>query len=141
MSLWILDTDSLTLFQNQHPLIQQRINQINFEDIAVSVITVEEQMRGWLDAIRQSSEVQRLRWGYLGLRQGVEFFNTIRILDFDEKSLNLYAELKQQKIRIGTQDLRIASIAISHHAILVTRNQRDFSRVPGLQFEDWSVEN
>ncbi|MFK0733910.1 MAG: type II toxin-antitoxin system VapC family toxin [Gloeotrichia echinulata GP01] len=141
MNLWILDTDTLTLFQNQQPLIQQRINQVNYEDIAVTVITVEEQMRGWLDAIRQSSEVARLKWGYLGLRQGVEFFNTIRILDFDAKSINCYTELKQQKIRIGTQDLRIASIAIANNAILVTRNQRDFSRVPGLQFEDWTLGN
>ncbi|MFN6513454.1 MAG: type II toxin-antitoxin system VapC family toxin [Nostoc sp. CreGUA01] len=141
MSLWILDTDTLTLFQNQHPLIKQRINQVSFQDIAVTVITVEEQMRGWLDAIRQSSEVERLRWGYLGLRQGVEFFNLIRILDFDETATSCYAELKRQKIRIGTQDLRIASIAIANHGILVTRNQRDFSRVPGLEFEDWTVEN
>ncbi|MBD2520282.1 type II toxin-antitoxin system VapC family toxin [Nostoc sp. FACHB-973] len=141
MSLWILDTDTLTLFQNQHPLIKQRINQLSFQDIAVTVITVEEQMRGWLDAIRQSSEAERLRWGYLGLRQGLEFFNLIRILDFDEKATNSYAELRRQKIRIGTQDLRIASIAIANHGILVTRNQRDFSRVPGLEFEDWTVEN
>lgn len=110
------------------------------EVIAITVITVEEQMRGWLDAIRQSSESQRLKWSYLGLRQGVEFFNSIRILDFDEKAINCYAELKGQKIRIGTQDLRIAAIAISHNAILVTRNQRDFSRIPGLQFEDWTLE-
>ncbi|MGB6298310.1 MAG: type II toxin-antitoxin system VapC family toxin [Rivularia sp. (in: cyanobacteria)] len=45
----------------------------------------------------------------------------------------------RQKIRIGTQDLRIASIVISNDAILVTRNQFDFSRVPDLQFEDWTV--
>ncbi|MBW4677285.1 MAG: type II toxin-antitoxin system VapC family toxin [Desmonostoc geniculatum HA4340-LM1] len=141
MSLWILDTDTLTLFQNQHPLIKQRINQLSFQDIAVTVITVEEQMRGWLDAIRQSSEAERLRWGYLGLRQGLEFFNLIRILDFDEKATNYYAELRRQKIRIGTQDLRIASIAIANNGILVTRNQRDFSRVPGLEFEDWTMEN
>ncbi|WP_341526740.1 type II toxin-antitoxin system VapC family toxin [Nostoc sp. UHCC 0302] len=141
MSLWILDTDTLTLFQNQHSLIKQRINEVNSENIAVTVITVEEQMRGWLDAIRQSSEAQRLRWGYLGLQQAVEFFNIIRILDFDETAINCYTKLKKQKIRIGTQDLRIASIAISNNGILVTRNQRDFSRIPGLQFEDWTVEN
>ncbi|MBG1269227.1 type II toxin-antitoxin system VapC family toxin [Nostoc sp. WHI] len=141
MSLWILDTDTLTLFQKQHPLIKQRINQVNFQDIAVTVITVEEQMRGWLDAIRQSSEAERIRWGYLGLRQGVEFFNIIRILDFDGKAMNSYTELKRQKIRIGTQDLRIASIAISNNGILVTRNQRDFSRIPELEFEDWTVGN
>ena len=141
MSLWILDTDTLTLFQNQHPLVKQYVNNVNTEEIAVTVITVEEQMRGWLDAIRQSSEAQRLKWGYLGLRQGVEFFNTIKILDFDEKAISCYTKLKGQKIRIGTQDLRIAAIAISHNAILVTRNQRDFSRLPGLQYEDWTVEN
>lgn len=141
MSLWILDTDTLTLFQNQHPLIKQRINQVNSQDIAVTVITVEEQMRGWLDAIRQSSEAERIRWGYLGLRQGVQFLNIIRILDFDGKAMNYYTDLKRQKIRIGTQDLRIASIAISNNGILVTRNQRDFSRIPGLQLEDWTVGN
>ncbi len=141
MSLWILDTDTLTLFQNQHPLIKQRVNQVSSEDIAVTVITVEEQMRGWLDAIRQSSETERLRWGYLGLRQGLEFFNIITILDFDEKAINCYTELRRQKIRIGTQDLRIASIAITNNGILVTRNQRDFCRVPGLKFEDWTLEN
>ena len=141
MSLWILNTDTLSLFQNQHPLVKQRVNQVRFQEIAVTVITVEEQMRGWLNAIRQSSEAQRLMWGYLGLRQGVEFFNTIKILDFDQKAASDYAELLRQRVRIGTQDLRIAAIAISNNGILVTRNQRDFSRVPGLHFADWTISN
>jgi tRNA(fMet)-specific endonuclease VapC len=98
-------------------------------------------MRGWLDAIRQSSEAQRLRWGYLGLQQAVEFFNIIRILDFNETAINCYAELKKQKIRIGTQDLRIASIAISNNGILVTRNQRDFPGFLGysLKIGRWRI--
>lgn len=75
------------------------------------------------------------------MRQGLQFFNIIQILDFDEKAINCYTELKRQKVRIGTQDLRIASIAIVNNGILVTRNQRDFSRVLGLQFEDWTLEN
>jgi tRNA(fMet)-specific endonuclease VapC len=49
--------------------------------------------------------------------------------------------LLRQRVRIGTQDLRIAAITIVNHGILVTRNQRDFSCVPGLQFEDWTIEN
>ncbi|BAZ09312.1 hypothetical protein NIES4071_11200 [Calothrix sp. NIES-4071] len=139
--MWILDTDTLTLYQNRNPRILQRLNQINFEQVAVTAVTVEEQMRGWLDAIRQSSEPQRLVWGYLGLRRGIEFFNRIRILDFDQNASEFYKELKQAKIRVGTQDLRIAAIAISNNAILVTRNLRDFSRIPNLKFEDWTLEN
>ncbi len=94
MNLWILDTDTLTLYQNRNLKILQRLNQINFEQVTVSTVTVEEQMRGWLDAIRQSSEPQRLVWGYLGLRRGIEFFNTIRILDFDQNASELYKKLK-----------------------------------------------
>ncbi|BAZ11391.1 hypothetical protein NIES4071_32170 [Calothrix sp. NIES-4071] len=138
MALWILDTDTLTLFQNRNPKILQRLNQINFQQVAVTTVTVEEQMRGWLDAIRQSSEPQRLVWGYLGLRRGIEFFNTIRILDFDQNASESYQKLKQAKTRVGTQDLRIAAIAISNSATLVTRNSRDFSRIPNVKFEDWA---
>lgn len=98
---WILDTDTVTLFEKQNPLVKQRVNQVSIGNIAVTVITVEEQMRGWLDAIRKSSNAQRLAWGYLGLRQGVEFFNTLRVLDFDEKAIDCYRQLKEQKIRIG----------------------------------------
>jgi len=127
--LWILDTDTLTLFQNRNPRIVQRLNQINFEQVAVTTVTVEEQMRGWLDAIRQSSEPQRLVWGYLGLRRGIEFFNTIRILDFDQNVSESYKELKQAKIRVGTQDLRIAAITISNDATLL-----NFSALKGLRF-------
>lgn len=139
MNLWILDTDTLTLYQNRNLKILQRLNQLHFDNVVVTIVTVEEQMRGWLDAIRQSSEPQRLIWGYLGLRRGIEFFNTIRILDFDQNASSSYKELKQAKIRVGTQDLKIAAIAISNNATLVTRNLRDFSRIPNLKFEDWTL--
>nr|MCC5639148.1 hypothetical protein [Nostoc sp. CHAB 5844] len=65
----------------------------------------------------------------------------ITLLTFNQEAANHYAQFLYQKIRIGTQDLRIAAIAIANNAILVTRNQRDFSRVPGLQFEDWTIGN
>ncbi|MGB7380676.1 MAG: type II toxin-antitoxin system VapC family toxin, partial [Rivularia sp. (in: cyanobacteria)] len=63
-------------------------------------------------------------------------FITIKVLDFTQEAANCYSQLLRQKIRIGTQDLRIASIVISNDGILVTRNQFDFSRVADLQFED-----
>ncbi|MEB3830777.1 type II toxin-antitoxin system VapC family toxin [Phormidium sp. CCY1219] len=142
MTLWVLDTDCVSLFQRRHPMVTQRVSQVNPEEIAVTIVTVEEQMRGWLKAISNSSQSKqsdRLIWAYKGLRQGVEYFNSIEVLDFDEEAATRYAEWVGQKIRIGRQDLKIAAIAIANHGILVTRNRRDFERVPDLRFEDWTI--
>ncbi|MEG4282864.1 type II toxin-antitoxin system VapC family toxin [Microcoleus sp. A006_D1] len=140
MSLWVLDTDCLTLFQNEHPLVKLRVSQVKPKEIAITVITVEEQLRGWLNVINQSSQSDRALWAYKGFQDGVKYFNSVNVLNFDRDAYNCYTDLVRQKIRIGTKDLRIAAIVISQNAILVTRNRRDFERVPGLRFEDWTLD-
>ena len=70
----------------------------------------------------------------------LEALKIIDIVKFDDRAYHRYLELRRQKIRIGTQDLRIAAIVLSHEGILVTRNRRDFAQVTGLVFEDWTVE-
>lgn len=52
---------------------------------------------------------------------------------------NYFRQFRQMGIRIGTQDLRIASISLVHKAIVVTRNRKDFDQVPNLIIEDWSL--
>jgi len=51
-----------------------------------------------------------------------------------------FNELRRQKIRIGSRDLRISATALVHDLPLVTRNHKDFSRVPGLHIEDWAAD-
>ncbi|MBD2455511.1 type II toxin-antitoxin system VapC family toxin [Nostoc sp. FACHB-87] len=141
MSLWILDTDSVSLFQNGHPLVSQRVSQIAPDNIAVTIITFEEQIRGRFNVIRQTNSLDKLVIAYSKLQATYNYFNSINLLTFTQEAANCYARFLQQKIRIGTQDLRIAAIVIANDAILVTRNQRDFCRVPGLRFEDWTLGN
>lgn len=141
MTRYILDTDHITLLQQVHPILTQRVSAVNPDDIGVTVVTVEEQVRGWLNAIRQmsqSSQPERLIWAYRGLRDVVMYLSRLNLVDFSEDAYVNYLELRRRRIRIGTQDLRIAAIVLAENSILVTRNQRDFAQVPGLVFEDWT---
>ncbi len=139
MRLYILDTDHVSLLQKNHPKIVQRISTVGAGSLAVTVITVEEQLRGWFQVIRRHSSGSKLIWAYAGLRGAVEYFNSVRLVDFDQAAEALFTDWRRQKIRIGTQDLRIAAIAVSINATLVTRNRRDFEKVPNLVFEDWTT--
>jgi tRNA(fMet)-specific endonuclease VapC len=65
------------------------------------------------------------------------FFATWDILAWEESAVKEFESLRQRKIRIGTMDLKIASIVLAHHATLLTANLRDFQQVPGLRAEDW----
>ncbi|MGL5133050.1 MAG: type II toxin-antitoxin system VapC family toxin, partial [Planktothrix sp.] len=121
MSLWVLDTDHISLFQRGNSQVIERLSNINSEHRAVTIITVEESLRGWLKTIKDAKTVDNLVKAYADLKETREFFNTIYVLDFDQEAGNYYTELKRQKIRIGTQDLKIASIVLSQQGILVTR--------------------
>lgn len=141
MSLYILDTDHVSLFQQKHPLVTRRVSKTKPEEIAVTIVTVQEQMRGWLNVIQRYRNTEKLIWAYQGLEAAIAYFNTIKVINFDADAYEIYRQLVTQKIRIGTQDLRIAAVALSVNGIVVTRNQRDFSQVPDLKLEDWTIRN
>lgn len=139
MTLWILDTDHLSLLQRGHPTVEQHIRSINLNDIAITIISAEEQLYGRLNSIRRAKSPEPLMTAYQGLKETLDDFRKANILDFSAAAIALYQDLMRQKIRIGTQDLRIAAIALSVNGILVTRNYRDFTKVPNLNLEDWST--
>jgi tRNA(fMet)-specific endonuclease VapC len=139
MTLWILDTDHVSLFQNGHPLVIKKIQSIDPDYIAVTIVTVEEQMYGRLNRIRRAKLTDELRLAYFNLNRTLAYFQTVRVLDFDSSAADRYQSIISQKIRVGTQDLKISAIALSCNAVVVTRNFRDFGKVPGLQIEDWSI--
>lgn len=139
MSLFILDTDHVSLLQRSHPAVSERFLSLPLGRVATTIVTVEEQFRGRLKAIRRAANGPELPTAYERARATVEFFRDFPLVDFDATAHEHFRGLRAQKIRVGSLDLRIAAIVLaSRDGILVTRNARDFSQVPGLPMEDWS---
>jgi tRNA(fMet)-specific endonuclease VapC len=136
MTFYILDTDHISLHQRQDPKVTSRIDAHSAEELAVTAVTLGEQMRGRLAQLGQKKV--SLSAAYELLRSTAEYFCSIRVLPFDEDARKRYESLRSQQIRIGKMDLRIAAVVLGHDAVLVTRNRRDFEQVRDLQIEDWS---
>jgi tRNA(fMet)-specific endonuclease VapC len=138
MTRYILDSDHVTLHQRRDPAVVQRLAGVPSARVFVPIVTVEEQLRGWLALIRRAPTPERLIAAYASLHRAVVYFALVNILDYSEDAANHFAALRAQRIRIGTQDLRIAAMTLAVSGILVTRNRRDFQQVPDLLLEDWS---
>ena len=140
MSLWILDTDRISLFlAGNESVITQMGKHSN--DVAITIITVQELFNGWNGKINDPKQADRLSFLYSKLWKTTNFFKAITILNFDSNAENCYLNLRQTykplaKKRVA-KDLRIASIALTQNAIVVTRNEKDFSQIPGLTIENW----
>lgn len=140
--MFILDTDLLTLLQFGAGTSFQRLRERMEESrqpIVATVVSIEEHMRGWLGWINKHKEMDRLIEGYRRLREAVAFYQRHPVLDFDDKAAVVCQRLGKLKTRVGTLDLRIASIAMANDATLLSRNLVDFMRIPGLRVEDWSA--
>lgn len=139
MSRYILDTDILTLYRNGHALLQQRIEDDPSLDLAITVISVEEQLSGWYTMLRQVTQSPDLARAYQELAGSTQFLGGWNIVSFTEPAIARYDRLATLKLNVRKADLRIAAITLEYGGILVTRNLRDFRRVPNLLVEDWSM--
>jgi len=139
MSLFVLDTDHLTLYYRGDPAVVRSINARPPTALAISVMTVDEQLTGWYTLTRRARQPEEIARAYANLADAVVRLARWRILPYTESAIAKVAQLKALRLNVGLMDLRIAAIALENGAVVVTRNRRDFSRVPGLNVEDWSV--
>lgn len=137
----VLDTDALSLVQNGGPAakrLQERIA-TSGETPFVTVVTMEEQFRGRLAACASASTPEEYAVASHLSRLTFEDYVGRNLLDFDDRAAAEFKRLKQLKIRIGTMDLRIASIVLANSATLISRNLRDYEKAPGLRVEAWTA--
>jgi tRNA(fMet)-specific endonuclease VapC len=96
-------------------------------------------MRGWLARIAQMKTPEHQVSVYFELKRQIRNYCDIAIVEFDLKAASEFRRLRHERVRIGTMDLKIAAIALANGATVITRNTHDFSRVPNLKIEDWSI--
>jgi tRNA(fMet)-specific endonuclease VapC len=140
--LILVDTDHATLLKYPDSERGRRfINRLSAvpesEVIGIAIVTAEERMRGWLAVIAKEKTALRQVAGYRELAKLFEFYQEFEIIAFDEAVARQFDKLRSKRLRIGTMDLKIAATALVNNALLLSANQRDFGRVPGLRVENW----
>ncbi|MGI4787832.1 MAG: type II toxin-antitoxin system VapC family toxin [Janthinobacterium lividum] len=138
----ILDTDHLSILERdtiEAFNLGRRLAPVPPEEVAVTIITYEEQMRGWFAYITQARTTPQQIEAYQRLRRFITQYSRINLIDYDAEAGRQFDNLRTAKVRIGTKDLQIAAICLANNATLLTRNLKHFSQVPGLNAEDWSV--
>jgi tRNA(fMet)-specific endonuclease VapC len=136
--MWILDTDHLSLLQRHHPNVVARLRAVPLDQRATTIISAEEQLRGRFAVIARARHPGDWVTAYAAFQETLASLSQLALLPFDDAAASLFAQLKATVQRVGTQDLKIAAIVLNIGGILVTRNQKDFARVPGLLLEDWT---
>jgi len=128
----MLDTNICIYIIKQKPVNAiNRFRQLQISSIAISSITLSELEYG----VMKSSKPDQ---NQLALSQ---FVAPLEILPYGDDAAQHYGKLRacleKQGTPIGSLDMLIAAHALSVNCTLVTNNEKEFSRVPGLQIENW----
>ena len=140
--MYILDTDHLSLIQRNGEdgkRIIARLASIANPEVAVTVITYEEQVKGRLSVLARAKTIDEQVFAYQGLQQVAIDYLKIAILPFSYAAALEHQRLRKAYPRLGNMDLKIAAISSTHNALLLTRNKSDFGQILELRIEDWSI--
>lgn len=131
---YLLDTNiCIYLRQSRPPEVIERFRRLEFEEAAVSVITYGELAYG----------AERSRQRPLAIESLARLASLLTVLPLPERAGAVYgnirAALETRGEMIGGNDLWIAAHAKAEGLILVTNNEREFKRIPGLKLQNWAV--
>ena len=129
---FLLDTNICIYLIKQKPLeVLQKFNTYSVGDIGISSITVAELKYG----------VQKSQFPDKNHQALEQFLLPLKIVDFDCAAADTYgiirATLEKKGTPIGSLDTLIAAHALSLEVVLITNNEKEFSRVPNLKLDNW----
>jgi tRNA(fMet)-specific endonuclease VapC len=137
---YLLDTDHLSILQRRAGAEYRRLStwmaQFTSVDFACCVVSLHEQVVGAHAFLNQTKTSAGLIRGYEMLERLPRDYLAFTLLPFDAPSATIYDGLRAQNLRVKAMDLRLAAIALARDLTVLTRNMRDFGRVPALRIED-----
>ena len=92
MSLFVLDTDTLTLLEEAHPVVCVRVRSVRASDLAVTVVTVEEKLTGWYTLIRRAKKPEQFIHAYHRLAGAVTLLKPLSVLDVSRAAFDRYQD-------------------------------------------------
>lgn len=141
--MYILDTDHFSLVEWGSGVVGQRLHQrvraLPESDVVTTIITYEEQTRGWMAQAARARTTEQQIEAYRKLQRHLDLYRNIEVLKFDRAAGDEFDRLQRLRLHIGAMDLKIAAIAFAYNATVLTRNFKDFSRIPDLFLEDWTA--
>jgi tRNA(fMet)-specific endonuclease VapC len=134
----LLDTDILSHISDGTPRVVARLEAAE-DNVCTSIVTQMELLEARYGYLRKAENGQHLLRAQHWLDRTIALLEQFLVLPIDSHVATKFDALRGlRKLRkIGRSDLLIASIALAHDAVLVTRNGRDFENVPGIKLENW----
>ena len=135
----ILDTDHMSELHRGVPLsdaLRRRLDAAA-TPFGITIVSVDELMRGRLAQIAAAKDGDKLIAPYARFQGLVNALSRWLIMPWDQPAAEKFSQLRAKRLGVSTMDLRIASIVLANNATLLSRNLRDFERVPDLKVEDW----
>ncbi len=130
--MFLLDTDTIIFSLKGHPAVNDHLRRHVNDPMKISVISFMELYYGAYKSQQVTSNLAKLKT----LEQSFE------MIPLGGESAEIFGRLKSQLEKNGTKlddfDLGIASCALAHNLILVTRNLKHFQRIEGLHLVDWT---
>lgn len=140
--MYILDTDHLSVLERKGDNAQyllQRLRETDPAQISTTIISYEEQMRGWLSYIAKAQSEDKQVEAYKQLKNQLMNYCAIPVIEFDLGAVREFNRLRKVDPRLGAMDLKIAAITIVNRSVLLTKNSSDFGQISGLSIEDWTI--
>ena len=133
MKRYMLDTDMCSYIIKEHPeSVHQRFQTLAMEQLCVSVVTYAELIYG----VERSSS-KRVNRPIIE-----DFVRHLDVMKWGTEAADQYgvirAELEAAGTPIGAMDMMIAAHAKSIKAVLVTNNQKHFTKIKGLKIDNWT---